>query len=46
MPAPLRTDHVPADASDPDALYAAFAGWAADQGLSLYVHQEEALVLD
>src|SRR5690606_5479499 len=28
----------------PDALYTAFAEWAADRGLSLYPHQEEALI--
>jgi len=30
--------------TDPDALYTAFAEWAADRGLSLYPHQEEALI--
>ena len=29
---------------DPDAVYGAFAAWAKDQGLSLYPHQEEALI--
>jgi superfamily II RNA helicase len=29
---------------DPDEIFEAFAGWAADQGLSLYPHQEEALI--
>src|ERR1700757_4291975 len=29
---------------DPDAIYNAFAGWATEQGLSLYPHQEEALI--
>src|ERR1035437_5568945 len=29
---------------DPDALYEAFSGWAADQGLALYPHQDEALI--
>ncbi|GGS36802.1 DEAD/DEAH box helicase [Actinokineospora fastidiosa] len=29
---------------DPDALFDAFAGWADDQGLSLYPAQEEALM--
>jgi superfamily II RNA helicase len=29
---------------DPDAVYGAFAAWAKDQGLSLYSHQEEALI--
>ena len=31
-------------APDPDAVFNAFAGWAADQGLDLYPHQEEALI--
>jgi superfamily II RNA helicase len=30
--------------ADPDALYDAFAGWAAERGLTLYPHQEEALI--
>ncbi|MEQ4207025.1 DUF3516 domain-containing protein [Actinopolymorpha sp. B9G3] len=29
---------------DADSLFDAFAGWAAGQGLSLYPHQEEALI--
>src|SRR5580658_4379446 len=29
---------------DPDSIFGAFAGWAADQGLTLYPHQEEALI--
>ena len=37
-------DRVPADPTDPDALQAAFVGWAADQGLTLYPAQEEALL--
>jgi superfamily II RNA helicase len=39
------TDRLPprADAT-PDALYDAFASWAAGQGLPLYPHQEEALI--
>jgi superfamily II RNA helicase len=37
------TDRIPPDPS-PDAVFDAFAGWAADQGLSLYPHQEEALI--
>lgn len=37
-------DRVPADPTDPDALHAAFVGWAADQGLTLYPAQEEALL--
>jgi superfamily II RNA helicase len=31
-------------APDPDAIYGAFAGWATEQGLALYPHQEEALI--
>ncbi|GLZ39539.1 DEAD/DEAH box helicase [Actinokineospora sp. NBRC 105648] len=37
------TARLPADPS-PDALFDAFATWAADQGLSLYPAQEEALM--
>ncbi len=37
-------DRIPADPTDPDALYEAFTGWAADQGLALYPHQDEALL--
>ncbi|MCW2907292.1 MAG: hypothetical protein JWL68_2081 [Actinomycetia bacterium] len=37
------TDLLPADAA-PDALFDAFAGWAKEQGLALYPHQEEALI--
>ena len=29
---------------DPDAVYDAFSGWAAEQGLGLYPHQEEAII--
>jgi superfamily II RNA helicase len=29
---------------DPDAIFSAFADWAKDRGLSLYPHQEEALI--
>ena len=29
---------------DPDAVFEAFAGWAADRGLTLYPAQEEALI--
>ena len=43
MPATLA-DRIPADPTDPDALYEAFTGWAADQGLTLYPHQEESLL--
>src|SRR5262245_24134762 len=31
-------------AVDPDALYTAFETWAGQQGLTLYPHQEEALL--
>ncbi|HEU4423034.1 MAG TPA: DUF3516 domain-containing protein [Pilimelia sp.] len=37
------TDHLPATA-DPDAVFDAFAGWAKGIGLTLYPHQEEALI--
>src|SRR5689334_13854218 len=37
------TDRLPGTA-DPDAVYDAFTGWAADQGLTLYPHQDEALM--
>ena len=30
--------------ADPDAVYDAFAGWVADQGLELYPHQDEAVI--
>src|SRR5580704_9966224 len=32
------------ETAEPDDLFNAFEGWAADQGLSLYPHQEEALI--
>src|SRR5215475_11362309 len=32
------------DAADPDAVFDAFSSWAAEQGFSLYPHQEEALI--
>ncbi|HZL81322.1 MAG TPA: DUF3516 domain-containing protein, partial [Demequina sp.] len=48
MPTPQRplnlAERIPADPSDPDALYEAFVGWATDQGLSLYPHQSESLL--
>ncbi|MFY1671898.1 DEAD/DEAH box helicase [Plantactinospora sp. WMMB334] len=37
------TDQLPGSA-DPDTLFDAFAGWAQERGLSLYPHQEEALI--
>ncbi|MFC7328924.1 DEAD/DEAH box helicase [Marinactinospora rubrisoli] len=36
-------DQLPAD-PDPDALFEAFAEWADERGLTLYPHQEEALI--
>jgi len=48
VPAPERplnlAERIPADPSDPDALYDAFVGWATDQGLALYPHQSESLL--
>ncbi|BCB83601.1 hypothetical protein Psuf_009140 [Phytohabitans suffuscus] len=38
------TDLIPRDEPGPDATFDAFATWAADQGLALYPHQEEALI--
>ncbi|MDQ7909236.1 DUF3516 domain-containing protein [Phytohabitans sp. ZYX-F-186] len=35
---------IPRDDPGPDATFDAFAAWAADQGLALYPHQEEALI--
>jgi superfamily II RNA helicase len=40
---PTLTDLLPDD-DDPDAVFAAFTRWTEDQGLSLYPHQEEALI--
>jgi superfamily II RNA helicase len=37
------TDLLPKPA-DPDSVFEAFAGWAKEQGLALYPHQEEALI--
>src|SRR6201999_1012696 len=39
----MLTDVLP-PTPDPDAVYSAFADWAKGQGLSLYPHQEEALI--
>src|SRR5216684_801614 len=39
----MLTDLVP-ESADPDALYAAFSEWADSQGLTLYPHQDEALI--
>jgi superfamily II RNA helicase len=33
-----------AEPPDPDAIFSAFADWAKDRGLTLYPHQEEALI--
>ncbi len=39
------SDQLPATGeTDPDSLFDAFAGWAKGQGLTLYPHQEEALI--
>jgi superfamily II RNA helicase len=37
------TDQLPRT-GDPDSVFDAFAGWVEQQGLSLYPHQEEALI--
>jgi superfamily II RNA helicase len=37
------TDQLP-DSADPDALYAGFSEWADAQGLTLYPHQDDALI--
>ncbi len=37
------TDQLP-ESADPDALYAAFTDWAGQQGLTLYPHQDDALI--
>jgi superfamily II RNA helicase len=34
----------PPEGADPDALYETFAEWAGERGLTLYPHQEEALI--
>ncbi|GIF66430.1 DEAD/DEAH box helicase [Asanoa ishikariensis] len=36
-------DRIPADHT-PDSLFDAFVGWASERGLTLYPHQEEALI--
>src|SRR5947208_3954711 len=41
--APTLTDLRP-PTPDPDSLFEAFSGWAKEQGLTLYPHQEEALI--
>jgi superfamily II RNA helicase len=40
LPEFTETGHDP----DPTAIFDAFAGWAKEQGLTLYPHQEEALI--
>jgi superfamily II RNA helicase len=40
---PSLADRLPSG-TDPDALYEAFTAWTTDQGLTLYPHQEEALL--
>ncbi|MEV0460753.1 DEAD/DEAH box helicase [Catellatospora methionotrophica] len=37
------TDHLPRD-TDPDSLFDAFSGWVAEQGISLYPAQQDALI--
>ena len=37
------TDRLPGT-KDPDAVFDAFQKWTSEQGLSLYTHQEEALI--
>jgi superfamily II RNA helicase len=39
----MLTDQLP-ETADPDELYAAFSQWADDQGLTLYPHQDDALI--
>ena len=42
----MRLDHLIPDsgATDPDALYESFVGWAGSDGLTLYPHQDEAII--
>jgi superfamily II RNA helicase len=42
--AAARLDTRIATGADPDAVYDAFSGWVADQGLGLYPHQDEAVI--
>ena len=44
MPDPVRLDTRVRTGADPDAVYDAFTGWVADQGLDLYPHQDEAVI--
>ena len=41
---PVRLDTRVPTGADPDAVYDAFTGWVADQGLDLYPHQDEAVI--
>ena len=41
---PLTLDALLPEGAGPDAVYAAFEGWARDRGTPLYPHQEEALI--
>ncbi|MGC3992722.1 MAG: DUF3516 domain-containing protein [Propionicimonas sp.] len=38
------TELIPADPTDADALYDAFTGWAVADGITLYPHQDEAVI--
>src|SRR6266567_6072688 len=42
LPPPLLAN--PDAPPDPDSIFTAFADWAKDRGLTLYPHQEEALI--
>ena len=44
MPDQVRLDTRVRTGADPDAVYDAFTGWVADQGLDLYPHQDEAVI--
>jgi superfamily II RNA helicase len=41
---PQLTGRQPDSPPDPDAIFSTFAEWAKERGLSLYPHQEEALI--
>ncbi|MGB3184245.1 MAG: DUF3516 domain-containing protein [Ornithinimicrobium sp.] len=41
---PTLDDVIPPGSPDPDTLYSVFADWAAEQGTSLYPHQDEAII--
>ena len=43
LPVATLTDQLP-EGAEPDEVFAAFADWTAEQGFSLYPHQEEALI--